>query len=86
MTSACLLCHPSTKDIALQHQREGGCHEQPVFIPVAQSQRVSKAHEILLWKEAAPPPPAFVKHTAAQGEILKYPSVVMQGTANPWCC
>lgn len=53
--------------------------EQPVSIPVDQSQRVSKPHEILLWKEATPPPPACVKHTAVQGEILKCPSVVIQG-------
>lgn len=56
--------------------------EQTVFIPVGQSQRVSKPDEILLWKEATPPPPpppAFVRDAAVQGEILKCPSVVIQG-------
>lgn len=54
-----------------------------MLIPVDQSQRVSKPHEILLWKEATPPSPAFVKHTAVQGETLKYPRVVIQGHSKP---
>lgn len=52
-------------------------------MPVGQSQRLSKPREILLWKEATPPPPAVVKHTAVQGEISKYPRVVIQGHSKP---